>query len=612
VPVATALAAGFGLATAKFIVTGVQQIAPVAAMFVFAILYFGIITDAGTLEPVINAILRAVGARPARVVVGSALLALLVHLDGSGAVTFLVAVPAMLPLYDRLRIDRRVLACVVSMAAGVNFLPWTGPMIRASASLHIPIAQLFRPLVPVQLVGLVFVFSVAWYLGRRSERDQRRRNSGAERDQNTLGPTSAALSHGRDQQLALRRPRLVWINGLITVTIMAVMIAGTVDPAVMFMIGTALLTINYADPAAQRARIDAHATAALTMAATLLGVSGFTIAVVTGDDIRELAGGDGFSRLAETGKAVNTADIVSANAYLGAEPIAEALQRGADVVITGRVADPSMFLAAIAVHHGWRLDDWTLAGRGTLVGHLLECGGQITGGYFADPGVRDVAGLARLGFPLAEVDADGTAIITKPAGSGGQVTAATCTEQLLYEIHDPSSYLTPDVVADFSRVRITDLGNDRVRIEAADGRRRPDTLKVSVGQFDGWIGEGQISYAGPGAAARGRLAGEIVAERLRLTAVIPLELRTDLIGMDALHGTASPIVEPYEVRLRVAARTKSEADARRVAREVEALFTNGPAGGGGAFTSVRPVLAIRTALVARDRVSCRVDYVRVS
>ena len=345
--------------------------------------------------------------------------------------------------------------------------------------------------------------------------------------------------------------------------------------------------------------------------AARLGVGGFTIAVVTGDDVRELAGGDGFSRLAETGEAVNIDDIVSANAYLGAEPIAEALRRGADVVITGRVADPSMFLAAIAVHHGWRLDDWTLAGRGTLVGHLLECAGQITGGYFADPGVKDVPGLARLGFPLAEVEADGTAIISKPAGSGGQVTAATCTEQLLYEIHDPSSYLTPDVVADFSRVRITDLGSDRVRVEGADGRPRPDTLKVSVGQSDGWIGEGQISYAGAGAAARGRLAGEIVAERLRLAGVNTLELRTDLIGIDALHGAASPLVEPYEVRLRVAARTTSERDARRVAREVEALFTNGPAGGGGAFTSVRPVLAIRTALVARDGVSCCVDYVRV-
>src|SRR6478672_1365421 len=171
VPVAAALAGGFGFATGRFIVAGIQQIAPIAAMFVFAILYFGIITDAGTLDPIISAILRAVGAHPTRVVVGSALLALLVHLDGSGAVTFLVAVPAMLPLYDRLGIDRRVLACVVSMAAGVNFLPWTGPMIRASASLHIPIAQLFRPLVPVQLVGLAFVLTVAYLLGRRAERE---------------------------------------------------------------------------------------------------------------------------------------------------------------------------------------------------------------------------------------------------------------------------------------------------------------------------------------------------------------------------------------------------------------------------------------------------------
>jgi citrate-Mg2+:H+ or citrate-Ca2+:H+ symporter, CitMHS family len=279
VPIAAALAGGFGLATAKFIVSGIAQIAPVAAMFVFAILYFGIITDAGTLEPVINGILRAVGARPTRVVVGSALLALLVHLDGSGAVTFLVAVPAMLPLYDRLRIERRVLACVVSLAAGVNFLPWTGPMIRASASLHIPVAQLFRPLIPVQLVGLVFVFSVAWLLGRRAERRQTRVKPGSDHQLPDSDQVNAE-QRWSDPGLTLvepQRPKLVWVNGLITIAIMAVMIAGTVDPAVMFMIGTALvLTINYPDPAAQRARIDAHARAALTMAAILIAAGAFT------------------------------------------------------------------------------------------------------------------------------------------------------------------------------------------------------------------------------------------------------------------------------------------------------------------------------------------------
>ena len=268
VPVIAALLGGFGLATAKFVVSGIQQIGPVAAMFVFAILYFGVITDAGTLEPLIRAVLRAAGARPTRVVVGSALLALLVHLDGSGAVTFLVTVPAMLPLYDRLRIDRRVLACVVSLAAGVNFLPWTGPMIRASASLHIPVTELFRPLVPVQGVGLVFVFTVAWLLGRREER----RHADQQREYDPgLAPVERAVDP------SLWRPRLVWVNALITAAIMALMITGTADPAVMFMIGTAVvLAINYPDPAQQRQRIDAHAKAALMMAAILLAAGAFT------------------------------------------------------------------------------------------------------------------------------------------------------------------------------------------------------------------------------------------------------------------------------------------------------------------------------------------------
>jgi citrate-Mg2+:H+ or citrate-Ca2+:H+ symporter, CitMHS family len=268
VPMIAALLGGFGFATATFVVSGIQQIGPVAAMFVFAILYFGVITDAGTLEPLIRAVLRVAGARPTRVVVGSALLALLVHLDGSGAVTFLVTVPAMLPLYDRLRIDRRVLACVVSLAAGVNFLPWTGPMIRASASLHIPVTELFRPLVPVQGVGLVFVFTVAWLLGRREERrhaDQQRQYDPG------LTPVERAV------EPSLWRPRLVWVNALITVGIMALMITGTADPAVIFMIGTAVvLTINYPDPAQQRQRIDAHAKAALMMAAILLAAGAFT------------------------------------------------------------------------------------------------------------------------------------------------------------------------------------------------------------------------------------------------------------------------------------------------------------------------------------------------
>jgi hypothetical protein len=350
------------------------------------------------------------------------------------------------------------------------------------------------------------------------------------------------------------------------------------------------------------------AAACVGAIARQLRVGPLTIAMVTGDDVRAIVS-DGNFTATETGETLTAANVVSANAYLGAEPIVEALRRGADVVITGRAADPSLFLAPIAVHHGWSLDDWTIAGRGTLVGHLLECAGQVTGGYFADPGVKDVPNLALLGFPLAEVDADGTAVITKVTGSGGMVTAATCTEQLLYEIGDPAAYVTPDVVADFSHVRVTDLGGDRVRVDGAGGRPRPAVLKVSVGQFDGWIGEGQISYAGPGAVARGRLAAGVVIERLALIGLTPLELRTDLIGVDALHGARpNRTGDPYEVRLRVTARTASSADAWRVAREVESLFTNGPAGGGGATMAVRQVLAMRSTLVARDRVSWRVEY----
>jgi citrate-Mg2+:H+ or citrate-Ca2+:H+ symporter, CitMHS family len=269
VPVTAALLGGFGLATGKFILSGIQQIASVATMFVFAILYFGIISDAGTLDPIINGILRVVGGRPTRVVMGSALLALLVHLDGSGAVTFLVAVPAMLPLYDRLCIDRRVLACVVSMAAGVNFLPWTGPMLRASAALHVPVAELFRPLVPVQIVGLVFVFGVAFLLGRKAERRM------------TAQAADAPVAHVRRvltaEEQRWRRPGRLWFNSIVTLVLMGVMVWGVVDPAVMFMLGTAIaLIVNYPNPDDQRARIDAHARAALMMAGILLAAGAFT------------------------------------------------------------------------------------------------------------------------------------------------------------------------------------------------------------------------------------------------------------------------------------------------------------------------------------------------
>lgn len=278
VPVATALIAGSGAALGGYVVTGVQQTAPVAAMFVFAILYFGVITDAGVLDPFVNGILRAAGRRPTRIAVGTALLALVVHLDGSGAVTFLVTIPAMLPLYDRLGMDRRILACTASLAAGVNFLPWTGPVLRASAALHMPTADLFRPLIPVQAVGLVWVFTVAYLLGRREERRlglaPAAAPASAPEPAAAHEPVTRTLS---DAERALRRPRLFWINVLLTLAAMATMVSGLTDPALVFMLATAIaLVVNYPGAAAQRARIEAHAKNALTMAAILLAAGAFT------------------------------------------------------------------------------------------------------------------------------------------------------------------------------------------------------------------------------------------------------------------------------------------------------------------------------------------------
>ena len=345
-------------------------------------------------------------------------------------------------------------------------------------------------------------------------------------------------------------------------------------------------------------------------AARRLGLRGLSVAAVTGDDVLDLVAAGDYV-VAETGEPVATLRhrLVSANAYIGAEPIVEAISRGADVVITGRAADPSLFVAAQAYEFGWPMDAWPQLGRATLVGHLLECAGQITGGYFADPGYKDVDDLSRLGFPIAEVPEHGAIVVTKVPGSGGRVTAATCKEQLLYEIHDPAAYVTPDTVADFSQVHLEEIGRDRVSVDGGTGRRRPEALKVSLGYRDGYIGEGQISYAGPGAVERARLAACVVRQRLRLTGVAADEMRCDLVGIDALHGAtlSATRCHPYEVRVRVAARTQTIQAAQRIGNEVEALYTNGPAGGGGATKSTRDVLSLASTLVPRDLVSCVVS-----
>ena len=327
------------------------------------------------------------------------------------------------------------------------------------------------------------------------------------------------------------------------------------------------------------------------------------VAVVTGDDVLDRIDPD--ERSLEGGRPLRSyGQLVSANAYLGADALLPALDTGADVIVTGRVADPSLFVAPIAQHHGIALDDWDRLARATTVGHLLECAGQLCGGYFADPGRKDVPGMANLGFPFADVDANGRAILGKVDGSGGSITLATATEQLLYEVTDPHGYLTPDVIADFSTVTLKTAGQDRVVADGARGRPRPDQLKVSVGYLAGFIGEGEIGYAGQNALGRARLAADILRERLGTTF---RELRVDLIGSTSLHGRAFDAAErPYEIRLRLAARAADAETARLVGEEVEALYTNGPAGGGGVRTLVHEQIGIVSTLIDRARVVPRV------
>jgi hypothetical protein len=343
-----------------------------------------------------------------------------------------------------------------------------------------------------------------------------------------------------------------------------------------------------------------------------LGIQKLKVAVVLGDDVLQPISDPGQQSLPlmESDEILASlgSSVMSANAY-----IVQALAEGADVIVTGRVADPALFLAPLIHEFGWALDDWDLLGKGTLIGHLLECAGQVTGGYFADPGYRDVPDLARLGFPLAEVSSDGSAVITKVAGSGGCVTVATCLSQLLYEIENPAAYLQPDVVADFSNVTLTQIGPDRVQVSGATGGQRPDKLKVTVGHRDGFIGEGQISYAGLGAQARGQLALDVLKERL--ADVKAFDSRFELIGLNAIHGDNLVNLarghSPYEVRARAAMRVTTRAEAERVAHEVEAMYLNGPASGGGVTQSVREVIAAASVLITREWVQTSIKILEV-
>ena len=343
-----------------------------------------------------------------------------------------------------------------------------------------------------------------------------------------------------------------------------------------------------------------------------LGLKPFRVAHVEGDDVTGLIEPKTFLPELDCTVGELESPVIGASAYLGIETLVPALATDVDVVITGRVADPSLFLAPMVHAFGWRFDDWQRMGAGTLIGHLLECAAQVTGGYFADPGFKPVQDLAYVGFPLADVMDDGSAVITKLQDAGGCVTLQTVKEQLFYEIHDPAAYLTPDVVADFSTVQMEQIAPDRVRVWGAGGRPRPNDLKVTIAFDGGYLAEGAISYAGPGAEERARLAGEIVRERMTNLHQITSDLRVDLIGINALHASAVERAATTEdVRLRVALRSPSRDEADLLLWEVESLLCCGPAGGGGFRGQIQPGITTHSAFLPRDCLPTHVEVLEV-
>lgn len=340
-----------------------------------------------------------------------------------------------------------------------------------------------------------------------------------------------------------------------------------------------------------------------------LGLAKPRIAVVKGDD---LSGESAWPILRDyLGGGFDEARFVCANAYQGAQEIADAIRGGAQIVVTGRVADPSLTVGPAMAHFGWRSDDWDAIAGATMAGHLLECGAQVCGGYFADPGMKDVPGLEDVGFPIAEIAFDGSCIIGKASRTGGLVDERTVKEQLLYELHNPAAYLTPDVVADITEATVAQVGPDRVRLAGVRGHPRTGTLKANVFFDGGWFGEGEISYAGRNAEARARLAMDIIRKRMAHL----LTLRFDLIGVSSILAddagrmlNATTVGKSLDIRLRVAGQHEDLAVVDCLLRELTCLWTGGPAGGGGVRVAKRQRLSTRSCLIARERLPAHFEF----
>ena len=350
-----------------------------------------------------------------------------------------------------------------------------------------------------------------------------------------------------------------------------------------------------------------------------LNIPAINIAVVVGDDVYHILDKYGDQSLLETGEKLNKIkpSIVSANAYIGAEGIVKALKNGADIVVTGRAADPALVLGPLIYEFGWDIRDYSLLGKGIMAGHLLECGCQITGGYFADPGYKEVEDIWNLGYPIAEVEENGRLTITKLDNTGGIVSPATVKEQILYEIHDPANYLTPDVIADFSNAKVKELSPNKVEVSDVGGKQSSGMFKTSIGYRDGFITECEISYGGSGAYERAKLAADIIMKRIEMMNIPVEDLRIDYIGYDSLYRESiskkifGETEYLKEVRLRIASKTLFEEDAEKISQEFDSLMTNGPAGGGGVRINIRQVIAIGSILIPSTDVEIEVFHEEV-
>ena len=340
------------------------------------------------------------------------------------------------------------------------------------------------------------------------------------------------------------------------------------------------------------------------------GLSHLKVVAVVGDDVFDYVKEHPELRVVENHLTLAkvTDEVISANAYIGAAGIYQALAEGADLVVTGRVADPALVTGPLMYEFGCN-DDFDFLGKTVVAGHLLECGAQVCGGYFADPGKKEVPELWNLGFPIITVYENGDLIIEKLPHTGGLIDVRTVKEQLLYEVQDPATYLTPDVVADFSNICVEQVADHQVKVTGATGRASTGKLKVSVGYCDGWIGTGEISYGGENCVARAKLAIQIIKKRLELYEFEPLDVRYELLGVNSLYQSTE-VTNLQEVRMRVAIRVETKAQAEALGREVETLYTNGPAGGGGVRTTAEKVVSVVSVLIPSAVVSQEIKWIQ--